>query len=371
MALTRLANPALVNVREPNFRNIIINGNMQIAQRGTSVASISSGNTIHTCDRWKTYASSAGTWTQTQEALTSGDAYNDGFSTSLKLDCTTANGSLSAGSYLSVAQSIEAQNLQYIKKGTSNAEQLTASFWVKSTKTGTNILQLVSLDDTVRICAKSYTISSSNTWEKKTITFPADTSSTGSIDNNNGEGMRMIFWVAAGTDYTSGSLATTWADTVNANRAVGQINNADSTSNNFEITAVQLEAGSVATDFEVVPDGQNLERCLRYYYVHAEGNTKQIGSGGYYNSTYVTCTLQFPQEMRAAPSLIKTTGTDYYGIYRDNTVDTFNDFNNGIQNATTTSCGMDCSANVSGTSGWYGRVITYNASASIAFSSEL
>jgi len=143
MAITRIGNIAstipddsIANVKMANIvqsKNIIINGDMQIAQRSTSVASISSGNTIHTCDRWKTYASSAGTWTQTQEALTSGDAYNDGFSNSLKLDCTTANGSLSSGSYLSVAQSIEAQNLQYIKKGTANAEQLTASFWVKST----------------------------------------------------------------------------------------------------------------------------------------------------------------------------------------------------------------------------------------------
>ena len=191
MAITRIGNIAstipddsIANVKMANIvqsKNIIINGDMQIAQRSTSVASISSGNTIHTCDRWKTYASSAGTWTQTQEALTSGDAYNDGFSNSLKLDCTTANGSLSSGSYLSVAQSIEAQNLQYIKKGTANAEQLTASFWVKSTKTGTNIVQFVSLDNTVRICAKSYTINSSDTWEKKTITIPADTSSTGKI----------------------------------------------------------------------------------------------------------------------------------------------------------------------------------------------
>jgi hypothetical protein len=247
------------------FKNIIINGDMSLAQRATSVTSISSGNTIHTCDRWKTYASSAGTWTQTQEALTTGDPYTNGFATSLKLDCTTANGSLSSGSYLSVAQSIEAQNLQYIKKGTANAEQLTASFWVKSTKTGTNIVQFVSLDDTVRICAQSYTISSSDTWEKKTITIPADTSSTGNISNDNGEGLRMIFWVVAGTDYTSGTLATTWADSANANRAVGQINNADSTSNNFEITGVQLEVGTSASDFEHIPFDINGFRCCRYY----------------------------------------------------------------------------------------------------------
>ena len=303
------------SIPDVSFRNIIINGDMSIAQRSTSVTSISSGNTIHTCDRWKTYASSAGTWTQTQEALTSGDPYTNGFATSLKLDCTTANSSLSSGSYLQIAQSIEAQNLQYIKKGTSNAEQLTASFWVKSTKTGTNILQFVSLDNTVRICAKSYTINSSDTWEKKTITIPADTSSTGKIDNNNGEGMRMIFWIAAGTDYTSGTLATTWADTANANRAVGQINNADSTSNNFEITGVQLEVGTAASDFEFLPHDVNLRRCQRYTVVYDNTNLEdnsQIAFGVNANgSGTAQFYLPFPTKMRSSPTGSFTTASHF------------------------------------------------------------
>ena len=248
-----------------NFRNLLINGDMSLAQRAASKASISSGNTTHTCDQWKTYISSAGTWTQTQEALTSGEAYEDGFVNSLKMDCTTANGSLSSGSYLIIAQSIEAQFCTTIKKGTSGAEQLTVSFWVKSTKTGTNIVQFVNLDNTVRICAKSYTINSSDTWEKKTLTIPADTSSTGKIANDNGEGLRMIFWIAAGTNFTSGTLATTWQNTNNPDRAVGQVNNADSTSNNFEITGVQLETGTSASDFEFLPVDVNLKRCQRYY----------------------------------------------------------------------------------------------------------
>jgi hypothetical protein len=181
----------------------------------------------------------------------------------------------------------------------------------------------------------------------------------------------LSFWLGAGTNYTSGTLQTTWGTLVTANRAVGQVNLADDTANEWYITGVQLEAGTTASDFEFLPVDVNKNRCLRYYYVHAEGNSKQIGLGGYYNSTYVTCALQFPQEMRVAPTLVKTTGTNYYGIYRDNTIDYFNDFNEGIQNPTTTSCGMDCSTNVSGTSGHVGRLITNNASSSISFNSEL
>tara|TARA_B100000214_G_scaffold370346_1_gene344839 strand:- start:58 stop:1176 length:1119 start_codon:yes stop_codon:yes gene_type:complete len=372
MAIDKVTSAALeTSTNQPNFRNIIINGDMSLAQRATSVTSISSGNTIHTCDRWKTYASSAGTWTQTQEALTTGDPYTNGFATSLKLDCTTANGSLSSGSYLSVAQSIEAQNLQYIKKGTSNAEQLTASFWVKSTKTGTNIVQFVSLDDTVRICAKSYTISSSDTWEKKTITIPADTSSTGNISNDNGEGLRMIFWVVAGTDYTSGALATTWADSANANRAVGQVNNADSTSNNFEITGVQLEVGTAASDFEFLPYDVNLERCQRYYQLWTEGNNKEVDTAFHYTSSSIRWVSSFYKQMRTLPSLVTVSGTDYYGFYSNSTFDTFNDFGGINDTSTNQNFQVYISSGVSGTAGHAGMLRTNNASASIAFSAEL
>ena len=357
-------------VLQPNFRNIIINGDMSIAQRATSVTSISSGNTIHTCDRWKTYASSAGTWTQTQEALTTGDPYTNGFATSLKLDCTTANGSLSSGSYLIVAQSIEAQNLQYIKKGTSNAEQLTASFWVKSTKTGTNIVQFVSLDDTVRICAQSYTISSSDTWEKKTITIPADTSSTGNISNDNGEGLRMIFWVVAGTDYTSGTLATTWADSANANRAVGQVNNADSTSNNFEITGVQLEVGTAASNFEFLPVDVNLQRCQRYY-LPISADNQYIANCFYYTSTNLKVHIEPPTIFRATPSISQSSASNWMTVYRNGAADQFS--NSFILDGTTSTRFMSIYADggdVSGTAGQAGGL--YSATANeLALEAEL
>jgi len=347
-----------------NFRNILINGDMSIAQRSTSVSSIT-GSGYNTVDRFRTNMGTAGTWTQSQSTDV---PTGQGFATSFKMDCTTANGSLSAGSFLIIDQRVEGQNLQYLKKGTSSAESTTISFWVKSAKTGTYIVALNDLDNS-RYIANSYTISSANTWEKKTITYAGDT--TGAFDNDNASSLKVQFWLAAGTTYTSGTLATSWESATNANQAVGQVNLADSTSNEWYITGVQLEAGTTASDFEFLPYDVNKNRCLRYYYVHAEGSSKEIACGFYYNNGYLTCHLQFPQEMRTAPSLVKTSGTNYYKAWRANSSDDFDNFNNGIQSPTTTSCGMDGTTGVSGTQGEGNRIITNNASSLIAFSSEL
>ena len=240
-----------------NFRNIIINGDMSIAQRSTSTASITTSG-YHTVDRFYTLAS-IGTWTQSQSTdVPSGQ----GFSSSFKMDCTTANASPSAGELLIIQQRIEGQNLQYLKKGTSSAESLTCSFWVKSNKTGTYITQLYDTDNTRQIC-KSYTIDSANTWEKKTITFAGDTS--GTLNNDNAESLRLNFWLGAGSNFTSGTLQTSWGSAVDADTAVGQVNLADSTSNEWYITGVQLEAGQTASEFEFLPTDVNEQRCERYY----------------------------------------------------------------------------------------------------------
>ena len=260
-----------------NFRNIVINGDMSIAQRSTSTASITASG-YHTCDRWQTSASSIGTWTQSQSTdVPSGQ----GFAKSLKMDCTTADASPAASDNLIIIQKFEGQNLQYLKKGTSSAEQLTLSFWVKSNKTGTYIAGLHDRDNS-RIVSKSYTISSADTWEKKTITFPADT--TGAFDNDNAGSLDIQMWLAAGSDFSGGTLATTWQSQTNANRAVGQVNLADSTSNEWYITGVQLEAGTTASDFEFLPHDVNEQRCMRYFEYTTGANTH---AGLYSGSTYI------------------------------------------------------------------------------------
>jgi len=305
VAITRIGNPAIADVRGVNFRNIIINGDMSVSQRGTSTASITASG-YHSIDRFQTSASSIGTWTQSQSTDV---PTGQGFAKSLKMDCTTADASPAASDNLIIIQKFEGQNLQYLKKGTSSAKQLTLSFWVKSNKTGTYIAGLHDRDNS-RIVSKSYTISSADTWEKKTITFPADT--TGALDNDNAGSLDIQMWLAAGSDFSGGTLATTWQSQTNANRAVGQVNLADSTSNEWYITGVQLEAGQVASDFEFLPFDINRERCLRYFYRSRNESNGTVWFGSMTNAA-LGCTHQFPVIMRATPTMGYGWTTAYSG----------------------------------------------------------
>ena len=281
------------------FRNIIINGDMSIAQRGTSASSLSGvANSYDTCDRWIFNRSNAGTWTQSQSTDV---PTGQGFAKSLKMDCTTADASLSTGDYLKVSQYIEGQNLQYLKKGTANAESMAVSFWVKSNKTGTYICEIFDNDNS-RSISKSYTINSANTWEKKIINIPADT--TGALDNDNNTSLLLTFWLAGGTDYTSGTLQTDWGSLTSSNRAVGQVNLADSTSNEWYITGIQLEAGQTASEFEFLPVDVNLRRCQRYFYKRLSENSYGPGSQGMQiGSSNVMIQGYHPIVMRTAPSM--------------------------------------------------------------------
>ena len=313
MAITRISNIAstipddsIQNIKMSNIvqsKNIIINGDMSIAQRGTS-ATGKTATGYYTSDRFQTSISSAGTWTQSQSTDV---PTGQGFATSLKLDCTTANGSLSSGSELVLRQMIEGQNLQYLKKGTANAESTTISFWVKSNKTGTYIVEIDDNDNSRNI-NKSYTISSADTWEKKTITFAGDTS--GALGNDNGSSFRIMFWLAAGSSFTSGTLATSWESTTNANRAVGQVNLADSTSNEWYITGVQLEAGTTASDFEFLPVDVNEKRCFRYFQTYTV-----MGTMGARNSTDVEGSFEFHTPMRSSPSASQKTVKVFRDMY--------------------------------------------------------
>ena len=365
MAITRIGKPAIADVRGVNVRNIIINGDQSIAQRSTSKSGANT-QAYHCTDRWFNVGMSIGTWTISQSTDV---PTGQGFAKSLKYDCTTAEASPSAGDQLHLSQRIEGQNLQYLLKGTSSAKSLTLSFWVKTNKTGTYQVNLRDKDNT-RIIGKTYAVSSADTWEKKILTFAGDT--TGAFDNDNASSLECEWFLGAGSTYTSGAVPTSWEAESAGDRAAGlTVNLGDSTSNEWYITGVQLEAGQVASDFEFLPFDVNLRRCHRYYYTHVTGNNQHIGMGGYFASAYVTCGVTFPTTMRSAPSLEQTTGTEYYRLYVNNGSDNFDSFAGGIQQPTTNSAGIDSNSGVSGTSGQTGRFVTYNSSSNISFSAEL
>ncbi len=294
------------------FRNIIINGDMSIAQRGTSFAGANDDD--YTLDRFRYDISGTDVYQFTISQDTDVPT-GQGFAKSMKFDCTTADASLDADNFAIIHTRLEGQNLQYLKKGTSSAESTTLSFWVKSNKTGTYIAELQDSDNNRVIC-KSYTISSSDTWEKKTITFVGDT--TGAFDNDNAASLRVNFWLLAGTQFTSGTLATSWESRTNANRAVGQVNLGDNTSNEWYITGVQLEAGTTASDFEFLPHDVNKHRCLRYFQDLApKKNDCRIAIGENVNTNRTDPVFQYV-EKRANPS-VTFSAANTFSLYHSNT----------------------------------------------------
>ena len=276
-------------------RNLIINGAMNVAQRGT-VASATNG-TYGGPDRFAINESGDLVVTLSQDTDV---PTGNGFLNSMKVDVTTADSSLAAGDYAFLGHKFEGQNLQRLKKGTSSAESVTLSFWVKSTITGTYIIQLYDNDNTRHI-SKSYTVSSANTWEHKTLTFAGDT--TGALDDDSAYSLQVYWWLAGGSTYTSGTLATSWASFTAANAAAGQVNAINSTDNNFYLTGVQLEIGDVATAFEHEDYGTTLRKCNRYFQTVSGRLWGGYGAGADYLQWW------FDGEMRTAPTVTGTTGT--------------------------------------------------------------
>ena len=289
-------------------RNILINGTMEIAQRSTSVASVSS-NGYRAVDRWKYFITTAGTSVFTCSQETDAPA---GFGFSSKIIMTTAD-TIEAGTENNFTQGIEGFNLQQIKKGTASAEQLTVSWWIKSVTTGTYICEMLD-NDNDRVCCLSYTVSAANTWEYKTLTFPADT--TGAFGADSGKGLTCRFWLRAGTNFTSGTLPTTWEARVNADRAVGQVDALNDIDDAVWITGVQLEIGTNATPYEHKTFGQELAACQRYYQQYGGGpgssadaeNGMLVGRGnGTADLNNVLIPLTVP--LRANPTLSTSPGS--------------------------------------------------------------
>ena len=249
-------------------RNLIINGAMQVAQRGTSatVGPNGTGEGYTTVDRWENplNGSVVSTFSQSTDAPS-------GFANSAKIEITTADTSLDAAEFWFFRTALEGQDVQLLGKGTSGAKSLTLSFWVKSNKTGTYTVEVKDSDND-RSASRAYTVNSSNTWEHKTLTYGADT--TGAFDDDNAASLLIQFWLVSGSQYNSGTFTDgVFEAEVNANRVhSSQVNLGDTVGNEWYITGIQLEVGEQATPFEHRSFADELLRCQRYY--------EQTGAGG-------------------------------------------------------------------------------------------
>ena len=282
-------------------RNLIINGGMQVAQRGTSSTGVGSANGYFTVDRFQVFTgSTAGRATMSQ--ATDGP---DGFANSLKFECTTADTAIAADENFGFIQILEGQDLQQLKKGTSNAESLTLSFYVKGNASATYTVEMKD-NDNDRINTQTFDVTTS--WNRVSLTFVPDT--TGALDDDNAGSFQFAIWLHAGATYNGGTFTSnTWAARVNANRVSSSATSFfDSTDRTFFITGVQLEVGQTATPFEHESYATTLTKCHRYYY-------KDDGTVDMYSfqddsttQTQRRLTKYWPVAMRDTPNVTFTSG---------------------------------------------------------------
>ena len=285
-------------------KNLLINGGFNVSQRGASFAAPSSMD--YTMDRWMfTKNTGAGVVTITQDTASA----PAGFGYCLKVDCTTINSSPASGDRHTVQQRIEAQNLQHLDYGAAGAKTLTLSFKVSSPKTGTHCVALYCVDG-VRSIATEFTVTSANTWEDVEVTFAGDTG--GTINNDTGEGMAVVFPLVIGSA-TQVTSADTWEGGQLWSTS-NQQNLLDNTSNNFLIAGVQLEVGSVATDFAHEDAGTTLQKCQRYFWYQGPFASMGGFAQSYNLNTVIADGLvQFPVPMRTAPTFgTSGTASDYH-----------------------------------------------------------
>ena len=241
-------------------KNMAYNGAMTVWQRGTSDDTAS--NNDYMCDRWQigfTGLDGNVDWDQ------STDTPNDDFAYSLKVSMDASEASLDAADRIHIQQKFEGQDLQHLRYGSSGAKTCTVSFWVKSSVAATYTLDIFQNEAvTNRVIGRSYTINTADTWEHKVITFPGDTSQA--IENDNSEGLRLGWWLDAGSNFTSGTFSEDWQDYDATERIHSTTGWLESTSPEFYITGVQFEVGSTATEFEHRSFAEELALCQRYYY---------------------------------------------------------------------------------------------------------
>lgn len=303
MALSKITNASFADTAVHGRRNIIINGAMQIAQRATSKTA-QTADAIHTVDRFFLETSGA-----TFDIAQVSDA-PDGFQYSQKVTMSGAFTPTASQYFIPFEQRIEKQNLTHLAYGTSNAKSVTLSFWIKSNKTGTYVVEF-SNNPNSRKWSQSYTVDTADTWEHKTLTWTGDTASD--FGSGNGSGGTFFWWMTAGTTFTSGALSGGWEAQTNANRAVG-VPSSLADDDEFYLTGVQLEVGDKATPFEHRSYSDELQACQRYFcksyamdkYAGATDDNDNQCTLARINSTVSNRTIEnakFPVRMRTKPTV--------------------------------------------------------------------
>ena len=356
-------------------RNIIINGAMNVAQRGTS--STSSG--YQTVDRFKTnYSGLDNNPTQAQVDVASGTTpYTQGFRKAFKITNGNQSSGAGAGDQASISYLIEDQDLatsgwNYL----SATSYVTLSFWFKSSVNQTFYVVLESKDGSSKQYSFAVTPTGADTWTKVTHSIKGDSGLQ--FSNDNGEGIEIYFLLFYGTNATtSGHTLNTWKATSASNQAPDMTSTWYTTNSaTWEMTAVQLEVGSVATDFEHRSFAQELALCQRYFYsaMNANGAGEYMGWGIYLGSGKMMSVWYMPQPMRANPTVSFPTGTNYYGIYRANGNDQFDSLGS-ILGASKFGgnyfVNIEILSGVSSTGGYSGTISAANNAVYVHFSAEL
>ncbi len=279
-------------------RNLIINGAMQVAQRGTSFSSLSAS--AYTCDRWQLQVAGAGRGTVTQESSGGPAGFKDNF---LRVTVATADSSVASSDMQVLKQVIEGHVAAFTDAGTSDAQPLTLSFYVRSSVTGTFSATLYTNFNSPNAVSypAEYTISSANTWEQKTITYPAFTTSStlATSGYTTGEFYQVRFALMAGSDKTG--TANQW-NSANDFASTNQTNLFATSSATWDITGVQLELGENASDFEHRSFGEELALCQRYHQRFTGVTNGRVGFGTKTSATGARCIIPFNTAMRATPS---------------------------------------------------------------------
>ena len=297
-----LTNDILPLAGQLGNRNLIINGAMNVAQRGTSSTGLGASAGYFTLDRYRaTFSSTAGRLTMSQVA-----DVHDGFANAMKLECTTADTSIGSSEYFILQHKFEGQDVQQLKKGSADAEEFTVSFYVKGNANATYVVEMYDLDNNRQV-GKTFSVTTS--WTRVVLTFPADT--TGALDDDNAASLQLGIWLHAGSNYTSGTLATSWVSNVSAQRAGGITSFFDSTDRTFFLTGLQMEVGSVATDFEHRSFAQELALCQRYYQTIGVGFITACRGA---SSSQLLYSYTPPVNMRASPT-ISTTATGFHSSF--------------------------------------------------------